>query len=109
MTRATTTMMSCVNRKCNRPMAHFSEGRLFHFEILSISVTADDGKKRDFDEVPHREGVHFWLCDCCASAMTLVLEPVGGLRLVPLEDPLHTSDAPVHEQVPVMLAAIHQG
>jgi len=41
--------------------------------------------------------------------MTLVLEPVGGLRLVPLEDPLHTSDAPVHEQVPVMLAAMHQG
>src|SRR6202040_2277723 len=52
-----TTMMSCVNRNCNRPMAHFSEGRLFHFEILSISVTADDDKKRDFDEVPHREGV----------------------------------------------------
>jgi hypothetical protein len=90
-------------------MAHFSEGRLFHFEILSISVTADDDKKRDFDEVPHREGVHFWLCDSCATGMTLVLEPVGGLRLVPLEHPVQTCDGPIHEQVPAFLGAMHQG
>jgi hypothetical protein len=102
-------MMSCVNRNCNRPLAHFSEGRLFHFEILSISVTAEDDKKRDFDEVPHREGVHFWLCDSCATAMTLVLEPVGGLRLVPLDRTLHNSDGPVREQAQVLLGAVHQG
>ena len=84
-------MMSCVNRNCNRPISTFSEGRLFHFEVLSISVAADDSKKRDFDEVPHREGVHFWLCGPCAADMTLVLEPVGGLRLVPLEHALEHS------------------
>jgi hypothetical protein len=84
-------MMSCVNRSCNRPISTFSEGRLFHFEILSISVAADDSKKRDFDEVPHREGVHFWLCGPCATDMTLVLEPVGGLQLLPLEHALEHS------------------
>jgi hypothetical protein len=78
-------MMSCVNRECSRPLSSFSDGRLYHFEILSISVSADDNKREDFDEVPHRSGVQFWLCGDCCETMTLVMEPVGGLRLVPLE------------------------
>jgi hypothetical protein len=78
-------MMSCVNPNCNLPISTFSDGRLFHFEILSISVVADDNQKSAFDEVPNREGVHFWLCGACAADMTLVLEPIGGLQLVPID------------------------
>jgi hypothetical protein len=94
-------MMSCVNRDCSRPLASFSDGRLFHFEILSISVSADDNKRESFDEVPHRAGVQFWLCGSCSATMTLAMEPVGGLRLVPLEQSMgrmmESSGATFHE------------
>ena len=102
-------MMSCVNRNCSQPLASFLEGRLFHFEILSISVSADDSNKQDSDEVPYRTGVNFWLCGSCAAAMTLILEPVGGLQLVPLE---HFTQAPtdsVGGQVHALVGAMQQG
>jgi len=78
-----TRMMTCVNRNCCKPMDSLSVGRLFHFEILSISVAADDCNKEDWDEVPHRETVQFWLCGSCSSSMTLQLKPIGGVHLLP--------------------------
>lgn len=101
-------MMSCVNRNCSRPLEVFSEGRLFHFEILSISVAVDDSEKRDFDEVPHREGIHFWLCGNCAESMTLVLEPIGGLQLIPLEPAMQSASDSVREQVEVLVGSVYR-
>jgi hypothetical protein len=102
-------MMSCVNRNCSRPLESFSEGRLFHFEILSISVAVDDSEKRDFDEVPRREGIHFWLCGSCAAQMTLVLEPIGGLQLVPLEHFVQGVTHPISAQVPSVFDSMYRG
>jgi hypothetical protein len=76
----------CVNESCNRPVHAFSEGRLFQFEIVSISLAATDESATPFDEKPQRETVHFWLCGSCASSYTLVLEPARGLRLVANEE-----------------------
>lgn len=75
----------CSNPGCNRPLASLAEGRLFQFEITSISISAVDDNSDQFDEAPQRETVHFWLCSHCASTMTLSLEPLGGLRVLPLE------------------------
>jgi hypothetical protein len=75
----------CVNPDCYTPLHSFSEGRLFQFEIVSISVSASDDTTAPFDEKPERQTAQFWLCGECASNMTLLLEPVKGLRLVPLE------------------------
>jgi hypothetical protein len=76
----------CVNEGCNRPLYSFSEGRLFQFEVVSISLAASDESSAPFDEKPQRETVHFWLCGRCASTMSLVLEPARGLKLVSLEE-----------------------
>jgi hypothetical protein len=75
----------CVNESCNRPLHSFSEGRLFQFEVVSISLAASDDTSAPFDEKPQRETVHFWLCGRCASSFTLVLEPARGLKLMSLE------------------------
>jgi hypothetical protein len=72
----------CTNEKCDRPLLSFAEGRLFQFEVISISVTASHESAAPFDEKPHRETAHFWLCNDCASTFTLVLEPIHGIRLV---------------------------
>lgn len=75
----------CANPNCRTPLHSFSEGRLFQFEIVSISVSASDDTSAPFDEQPEKQTAQFWLCGECASNMTLLLEPIKGLRLVPLE------------------------
>ena len=74
----------CVNPNCYAPLHSFSEGRLFQFEVVSISVAASDDTTAPFDERPERQTAHFWLCGRCADSMTLVLEPARGLRVVPM-------------------------
>jgi hypothetical protein len=76
----------CINESCKRPLHSFSEGRLFQFEVVSISVAACDEKSAPFDERPERQTLHLWLCGRCASSMTVVLEPARGVKVVALED-----------------------
>ena len=75
----------CVNPDCVLPLRSFSEGRLFQFEIVSISVAANDAATAPFDEKPQRQTAHFWLCGTCAQHMTLLLDAVAGLRVVPCD------------------------
>lgn len=82
----------CANEGCNRPLYSFSEGRLFQFEVVSISVAASDEKCAPFDEHPERQTLHLWLCGRCAASMTLVLEPARGVKVASLE--ANAKDAP---------------
>ena len=92
----------CANPCCGVTLTSLSEGRLFQFEIVSISVSAVDDGTEKFDETPRRETAHFWLCSECASSMTLSIEPIGGLRL-------HSLDAmpPVSQTVSAAPKALH--
>ena len=74
----------CVNHECSAPVHSFSEGRLFQFEVVSISVSASDDVGEISDEKPHKQNVQFWLCGSCAASMTLRLEPARGVKLIPL-------------------------
>ena len=74
----------CINPDCRVALRTFSEGRLFQFEVVSISVPAQDDRRLPFDEKPTRQTSHFWLCGDCATRLSLTLEPSDGLRLVPL-------------------------
>jgi hypothetical protein len=74
----------CVNPDCGAPLHSFSEGRLYRFEIVSISIAASDSALTPFDERPERQVVQYWLCGRCAGNLNLQLEPLQGLRVVPL-------------------------
>jgi hypothetical protein len=76
----------CANEGCKRPLHSFSEGRLFQFEVVSISVAASDEKCAPFDEHPERQTLHLWLCGRCASTMTLVLEPARGVTVALIDE-----------------------
>jgi hypothetical protein len=67
-----------MNENCNRPPHRFDDGRLFQFELTSISVTANDAAAAPFDEMPQKETFHFWLCGNCAITFTLVPDPLQG-------------------------------
>jgi len=73
----------CVNPSCYAPLHSLSGGRLFQFEVVSISVSASDDTSAPFDEKPQSQTAQFWLCATCAASMSLVLEPSSGLQLVP--------------------------
>lgn len=75
----------CINPDCRAALRSFAEGRLFQFEVVSISVAACDDAKLPFDEKPKRQTSHFWLCGPCASSYYVTLEPVQGLQLTPLD------------------------
>src|SRR5205809_6307699 len=72
----------CVNPNCYASLHSFCEGRLFQFEVVSISVAASDDTTARFVAKPGRQTAHFWLCGRCADSMTLMLDPVWGLRVV---------------------------
>jgi len=74
----------CVNPSCGTQLHSFAEGRLFQFEVVSISVSAADDSNAPFDEEPKSQTAQFWLCGRCATNLSLVLEPTSGLRIVPL-------------------------
>jgi hypothetical protein len=79
-------LIRCANPNCHIPRKSYSEGRLFQFEIVAISVAASDDTCEPFDEKPERKISHFWLCESCAAKMSLELDPKQGLRLVPLRE-----------------------
>jgi hypothetical protein len=95
----------CVNPDCYASLRSFSEGRLFQFEVVSISIAANDGAAAPFDEKPERQTANFWLCGRCADSMTLVLEPMRGLKIVPLG----TSDGKPSEVTDVALENVELG
>jgi hypothetical protein len=75
-----------------------------------MSLAADDDNKKDFDEIRNREMAHFWLCGRCSTTMTLVLEPLGGIQLVPLEDTIAQSVAsPLGEEFRESLSGFQRG
>jgi hypothetical protein len=88
-------LANCVNESCNRQLHSFSEGRLFQFEVVSISLAASDETSAPFDEKPLRETVHFWLCGRCATTFNLVLEPARGLKLVSLSGESRVLESPI--------------
>jgi len=76
----------CVNQECGELIHSLAEGRLFQFEIVSISLSANDDMRDSFDEKPYSQTAQFWLCSHCATAVTLVLEASMGLKILPLAD-----------------------
>jgi hypothetical protein len=93
----------CINQDCREQVRSLAEGRLFQFEIVSISLSADDDCRDSTDETPRSETAQFWLCNSCAEAMTLTLEPAMGLKILPLADLTPTVAGLSPAQIPPFL------
>lgn len=63
----------CANPSCNNSFHYFRGGRLYAFERRD---------KRTPHVVPRIE--HYWLCERCASDMTLFMNGDGQAQLQPL-------------------------
>jgi hypothetical protein len=74
----------CANENCRVRLHSFSEGRLFQFDIVSVSMSAGDVSDGDTEDAGRKQSAQFWLCGKCAGLMTLVMEPAQALKLIPL-------------------------
>ncbi len=74
----------CANENCRVRLHSFSEGRLFQFDIVSVSMSAGDVSVGISEQAERRQSAQFWLCGKCAGSMTLVMEPAQALKLIPL-------------------------
>lgn len=71
----------CANPDCATAFRYFHTGRLFRIETpigSGHSDSSDDGMK---NPRPHLE--FYWLCDDCASHMTLTFERGVGVSVRP--------------------------
>ncbi|HXW91449.1 MAG TPA: hypothetical protein VEK33_12950 [Terriglobales bacterium] len=75
----------CVNPNCGSALHSYAEGRLFQFEVVSISISASDESGGPFDEKPSTQTAQFWLCLDCAASFRLVLDPASGLKILPIQ------------------------
>jgi hypothetical protein len=73
----------CANPGCARRFRKLEDGKLFLVEVDVAETVRGTGTGRLF-----RHLEHYWLCDSCASILTLSFEHERGVVAVPLARPL---------------------
>lgn len=77
----------CANPECFATFRYLHEGKLFEFEVRLFDELFVEPSSASHNEKPSREIECFWLCDSCASTMTIVGEPnTHRIVIVPLQD-----------------------
>lgn len=76
-------LQKCANPSCRSPFRKLSEGKLF---LVDRHDPGSLNSSRGWGNgMPHRIE-HFWLCDECASVLTLTFDRGKGLITVPLAE-----------------------
>jgi hypothetical protein len=75
-------LSKCANPGCPAPFLYLHQGRLFRFDIGSDSP-AGKSKLRAAQQTA-RNLEFFWLCDQCATRLTLSYQKGVGVKTVPL-------------------------
>lgn len=70
----------CANPACSVNFRDLNRGKLFTVEAPPTKTFAGVPTKKR----PSRHVEHYWLCDQCSSALTLVFESGRGVATVPL-------------------------
>lgn len=77
----------CANPACGANFRDLNRGKLFAVENpFPAPLAALQTRKR-----PSRHVEHYWLCDRCSSALTLVFEPGRGIATMPLQPKIDRS------------------
>lgn len=83
----------CANPDCVRPFRRLAEGKLFLIEIAGACPSGRTAARWDGQTLHRVE--HFWLCEQCASVLTLSFDKGRGLMTVPLPEAVRKRPASV--------------
>ena len=79
-------LYKCANEACSVPFRRLREGKLFQVETEYFEDTKAAPSARRTR--PWRRIEHYWLCDSCASYVTLTFDRERGVVTVPLPNGL---------------------
>jgi hypothetical protein len=74
----------CANPACPNVFRSLRHGKLFLLEIEPASDSIASSSAMSRRERIARRVERYWLCDCCASLLTLTFERGRGMVTVPL-------------------------
>jgi len=77
-------LSKCANPSCSNPFLYLREGKLFRFEMVRPANGNGNGQGPDDTQKLLHRLEYFWLCDSCASQMTIVRSEGGDVRTMPL-------------------------
>lgn len=85
----------CLNSQCSSAFKYFGRGRLFRIDYREAErKSVLTGKKVVVSIRSKINSIeHFWLCEKCATTMTIELSDAEEVRLVPLEAPVRRPKA----------------
>jgi hypothetical protein len=83
----------CANPGCSNPFRYMHEGKLFRMEAEIQPAGSSSLPYRPNGKKSVRRMEFFWLCDNCASTMTLIYEKGVGVRVRPLAPEYRSSAA----------------
>ncbi len=73
-------LSKCANPSCSAPFRYLHEGKLFR---VARRVNGN-GSANGWESKPPQQLEYYWLCDSCASQMTIMRAEDGGIQAVPL-------------------------
>jgi hypothetical protein len=77
-------LSKCANPSCTAAFLYLHEGKLFRMEVVQRGNGAEEDPKRDGDGRTTQRLEYFWLCDACATQMTIVRTAGGRVKTEPL-------------------------
>jgi len=91
----------CLNSRCSAAFKYFGRGRLFRINFTEESRRFAMAGKKLVASIRSKANPieHFWLCEKCATKMTIELSGAGEVRLVPFEVPAQKPAAVAAPQI----------
>jgi hypothetical protein len=80
-------LSKCLNPHCSATFHHMGQGRLFRIDFAEAGRKSALAGKEIVTSIRSKRCPieHFWLCEQCATTMTIALSDAGEIHLVPLE------------------------
>jgi hypothetical protein len=76
-------LSKCANPSCSTRFLYLREGKLFHLAPPGNSRSMSDSRDWTGGE---RRPEYYWLCNVCATSLTLAFDKRTGMILVPLQN-----------------------
>lgn len=89
-------LYKCANPNCSNPFRRLDQGRLFQVETEYPSASTETRSYRPRASHPVRRVDRYWLCEQCASFLTITCEKGRGVVTVPLQSARKTLAPSVH-------------
>jgi len=74
-------LSKCVNPNCSAPFHYLRDGKLFRWDGIGITHHLE---ALSHNNKPNRKVEFFWLCESCASRLTVVFQEGVGVTVRPL-------------------------